>query len=198
MPVPQPQSLAQRLGRLVLAVGTLSIPLIAASDPVALAANEAKTTSGTSTSEAAAFAKKAALGDMFEIESSKLAASKSSNPNVKQFAQDMIDAHTKTTEQVKTLATQENIASELPAAMDRKHAKLLSDLNSLSGPRFDRKYMDLQISAHKDAASVFESYAAKGKNPAFKQFASDTAPVIKTHLSHAQSIAKSAKNAPTS
>lgn len=188
-----PQSLrvlSQRIGRVALTAGILSIPLIAASDPVALAANEAKTKSGTSMSEAGDFAQKAAIGDMFEIESSRLAANKSSNAAVKQFAQDMVAAHTKTTATVKSLAAQENITAELPKEMDRKHAKMLSDLKSLSGARFDRKYVELQIAAHKEAVSTFESYAANGQNAAFQKFAADTAPVIKTHLDHAQMLGK--------
>jgi putative membrane protein len=189
--VPYSQRFSQRLGRLVLTAGILSIPLIAASDPMALAASEAKTKSGTSLSEVGEFAKKAAIGDMFEIESSKLAASKSANADVKQFAQDMVTAHTKTTATVKSLATQENITAELPKEMDRTHAKMLSDLKSLSGARFDRKYVELQVAAHKEAASTFDSYAMKGQNAAFKKFAADTAPVIKTHLDHAQMLGKS-------
>ncbi len=103
----------------------------------------------------------------------------------------MVAAHTKTTATVKSLATQENITAELPKEMDRKHAKMLSDLKSLSGARFDRKYVELQVAAHKEAASTFDSYATKGQNAAFKKFAADTAPVIKTHLDHAQMLGKS-------
>jgi putative membrane protein len=188
--VPNTHDFAQKISRRLLAVGILSIPLLAATDPVVLAANEAKT-SGTGSSDAAGFAKQAAIGEMFEVESSKLAATKAANANVKQFAQDMLDAHTKTTEQVKTISDNEGIAAALPQEMDRKHAQMLSELKALTGARFDRKYIELQIAAHKDAAKLFDSYAAKGKNAAFQQFAANTAPVIKAHLDHAQALGKS-------
>lgn len=189
--MPSTHAIAQQISRRLLAVGILSIPLLAASDTVALAANEAKTKGGTGSSDAASFVKQAAIGDMFEVESGKLAATKTANANVKQFAQDMVDAHTKTTEQVKSISDNEGIAAELPKEMDRKHAQMLSELKALSGARFDRKYIELQIAAHKDAAKLFDSYATKGKNAAFQQFAADTAPVIKTHLDHAQALGKS-------
>jgi putative membrane protein len=179
-----------RCGQLALAVGMLSIPLIAAENPFAYAANEAKTKSGTSMSEAATFAKKAAIGDMFEIESSKLAASKSASAEVKKFAQEMVTAHTQTTEEVKKLATAEGFAAELPKQMDSKHSKMLSELKGLSGTKFDRKYIELQVAAHKEAAELFDTYATQGKSPAFKQFAAQTAPIIKRHLDHAQTLGK--------
>jgi putative membrane protein len=184
------QHIFQSFSRLALAVGLLSLPLIAAENPI-YAANEAKTKSGTSLSEAATFAKKAAIGDMFEIESSKLAASKSGNAEVKSFAQEMITAHTQTTEEVKKLATAEGFATELPKQMDSKHAKMLSDLKSLSGAKFDRKYVELQVAAHKEAVDLFDTYAAQGKNPSFKQFAAKTVTAIKRHLDHAQTLGKS-------
>jgi putative membrane protein len=189
--VPSTHDFAQQVSRRLLAVGILSIPLLAASDTIVLAANEAQTKSGTDSSDTASFAKQAAIGDMFEIESSKLAATKAANSNVKQFAQDMVDAHTKTAEQLKSISDNEGIAAELPTEMDRKHAQMLSELKALSGARFERKYVELQIAAHKDAVKLFDTYAAKGKNAAFKQFAADTAPVIKAHLDHVQTLGKS-------
>lgn len=189
--MPSTHDIAQQISRRLLSVGILSIPLLAASDTVVLAANETKTKSGTGMSESASFAKQAAIGDMFEIETSKLAVAKAANANVKQFAQDMIDAHTKTTEQLKAISDGEGIAAELPKEMDRKHAQMLSELKALSGARFDRRFIELQIAAHRDAVKLFDSYATKGKNAVFKQFATDLAPVIKTHLDHAQALGKS-------
>lgn len=189
--MPSTHDIAQQISRRLLAVGILSIPLLAAADPVVLAANEAKTKSGTGLSEAASFVMQAAIGDIFEIESGKLAATKAANRNVKQFAQDMVDAHTKTTEQMKSISDNEGMTADMPKEMDRKHAQMLSELKALSGARFDRKYVELQIAAHKDAVKLFDSYATKGKNAAFKQFAADTAPVIKAHLDHAQILGKS-------
>lgn len=136
------------------------------------------------------FVKEVAISDMFEIESSKLAASKSTNAEIKKFAQEMIAAHTKTTEQLKSIASTEGFVGELPKEMDQKHAKMVGELKGLSGAKFDRKYVELQVAAHKEAASLFDSYASQGKNAKLKQFAADTAPVIKTHLDHAQMLGK--------
>jgi putative membrane protein len=189
-PMIQLHRFLQRCGRLAFAIALLSIPLIAAENPFAYAANEAKTKSGTTMTEAGTFAKKAAIGDMFEIESSKLAASKSTNAEIKKFAQEMIAAHTKTTEQLKSIASSEGFVGELPKEMDQKHAKMVGELKDLSGTKFDRKYVELQVAAHKEAASLFDSYASQGKNAKLKKFAADTAPVIKTHLDHAQMLGK--------
>ena len=46
------------------------------------------------------FIQKAAMSDMYEVQAGKLAAEKGQSDAVKQFGQQMVDAHTKTTEEL--------------------------------------------------------------------------------------------------
>ena len=52
------------------------------------------------------FVYKVAISDMYEVEASKLALEKSSNSAIRQFAQEMVDDHTKTAEELKSIGAE--------------------------------------------------------------------------------------------
>ena len=132
------------------------------------------------------FVQEAAISDMFEIQSSKLASGKLSGPE-KEFADQMVADHSKTTTELMGLAKADNIA--LPSAMDSAHQKMLDKLNSLNGDDFRKQYFSDQVSAHKDAVSLFERYGKSGDN-AKLDWASTTLSTLQHHLDMAQNLYK--------
>ena len=136
------------------------------------------------------FVRKAATSDMYEVQAGQIASQKGGSDAVKQFGQHMIDAHTQTTNELKGIVKGEDIKVDLPTSLDDSHKKLIDDLNSVSGDDFDKTYADQQVEAHKQAVDLFQSYAKDGDNAAVKQFAIKTLPIIKQHLSDAQTLAK--------
>jgi putative membrane protein len=132
------------------------------------------------------FVKEAAISDMFEIETSKLAGEQSDQAT-KQFAQQMVKDHTKTTTELKGLA--QGVA-EIPATMDSSHQGKLDKLKGLKGADFTKQYRSDQVSAHKDAVSLFERYAKGGDNDKLKQWAAKTLPDLQHHLDMAQDLNK--------
>jgi putative membrane protein len=48
----------------------------------------------------------------------------------------------------------------------------------------------MQVSAHKDAVSLFERYAKSGENPKLKDWAGKTLPALQHHLEMAQNLNK--------
>ena len=63
------------------------------------------------------FAAKAADSDMFEIEAAKLAAKRSTNPEIKKFAAAMEKAHTATSAELKTAIAASGATITLPTAL---------------------------------------------------------------------------------
>ena len=59
------------------------------------------------------FVQKAAMSDMYEVQAGKLAADKGQSDAVKQFGQQMVDAHTKTTEELTGIVKTKNIKVDL-------------------------------------------------------------------------------------
>ena len=132
----------------------------------------------------------AAQSDMLEIESSKLALQKSDSAKTKTFAQKMIDDHTKTSTELKGLVSSGKVQVNAPAALDKAHQAKLDKLAKLDGKDFTKQYDAMQVSAHKDAVSLFDRYAKDGDNPDLKSFAGKTLPHLQEHLTMAQDLGK--------
>jgi putative membrane protein len=134
------------------------------------------------------FVQKAAMSDMYEVQAGKLAAEKGQSDAVKQFGQQMVDAHTKTTEELTGIVKTKSLKVDLPAKLDAKHQKLIDDLNSASAQDFDKTYAKQQVDAHQEAVNLFKKYAAQGDDADVKQFAQKTLPTIEQHLEEAKKL----------
>jgi putative membrane protein len=136
------------------------------------------------------FVKEVAISDLFEIESNKLAQDKG-NAAEKSFASQMITDHTKTSTELKGLVSSGKVKAELPAALDSSHQSKLNKLKGENGKDFSSEFDSMQVSAHKDAVSLFERYAEGGDNADLKDWAGKTLPTLKHHLEAAQNLSKS-------
>ena len=169
---------------MMLAAGALicAWSVAAQDNPAPPAPGQPKTL--TSTSPDAMFARDAAAGGMAEVEIGRLALQQASNARVKQFAQRMIDDHSKANDELKSVAVEQGI--DLPADIDAKHAAVRDRLSGLSGAAFDKAYMDAMVEDHQHVASMFETEANGGSDAAVKAFAAKTLPTIREHLTMAR------------
>jgi putative membrane protein len=99
----------------------------------------------------------AAQSDQNEIALSKAAQDKATNPDVKAFADKMVDKHTKMTESMKPFADKWGLTP--PMGPDADHQKELDKLNGLSGKDFDKEYIDQMVSDHAKALTAFTKEA---------------------------------------
>jgi len=135
------------------------------------------------------FVKTAGIAGMFEIESSKIAQTKSKNSDVKSFADRMITDHTKAAEELKAAAQAGGNKYEVPTALDPDHQKMIDELNTADESKFDAAYVRMQLRGHKDAVALFDSYSQQGDDPNLKSFAAKTLPTLKEHLDMVSRIA---------
>jgi len=136
--------------------------------------------------------KRFAEANLAEIEAGKLAAQKATNADVKKFAQQMVDDHGKQLQELRTLAQAKKI--ELPSAADAKHKRALEKLQTLSGADFDRRYMRMQVAAHRKAGKLAERTAKDAADAELKVAAQKAAPEIQQHLKRAEELAASARS----
>ena len=155
---------------------------------------------------------------MAEVELARLAKDHAASAEVKQFAQMMIDDHTKAGDQLKQIASQYSITPE--SKTDDKHQDLVNKLSKLNGADFDKQYMDAMVDDHQDAVSDLRSRVNEnrslsdritGKNPessaavtpekadnhfdaAVNEWAANTLPTIERHLDRAKQIQDSLDN----
>jgi putative membrane protein len=135
----------------------------------------------------AAFLKTAAKRQQSEIQLSQLAAERSESEQVKQFAQRMVQDHTKAHQEISKLA--ETLGITLSASSDEGSHKETGNLSSLSGAAFDRAYLKREMADHKKNLSQFAAKSKTLKNPHVREWASATLPVLKEHLSLVKGLA---------
>jgi len=164
-----------------------------ASNPLPGTANtQSSTTSATNLSGPDAdFVNKAAQGGLAEVQLGQMVAQKAQNQAVKDFAQRMVDDHSKANDQLKQLASQKGIT--LPADVDSSDKQFQDQLSSASGAKFDKMYMDHMVQDHKKDVSEFQSEATKAADPDVKNFAQQTLPTLQDHLQQAQTTDKQLK-----
>jgi len=140
-------------------------------------------------SEARGFLTDAAESGHLEIAGSKMALEKSQNADVKQFAQKMIDDHTKVGQQLEALAKSKGFEPPKdPSMMQTAKLKALG----LRDEGFDKAYADeIGVDAHEDAVKLFEKASKEVKDPEVKQFAIETLPSLQQHLQAAKTLQQS-------
>lgn len=135
------------------------------------------------------FVTEAAQSDMFEMQSSKMALN-SADAATKDFARKMIDDHTKTTAELKAAVGRGEAHATLPTAMSSSQQSMIAKLTDLRGTDFDKQYHSDQVSAHKDAVSLFQRYGKDGADAGLKSWAARTVPALEHHLEMAQNLNK--------
>lgn len=138
------------------------------------------------------FLKKAAAGGMSEVAMGKLALEKSSNDDVKKFAQKMVDDHTAMGQDVETVAKGMNV--NLPNGLMGADKKEYAKLQTLSGAAFDKEYMAYMLKDHKKDLTDFKSENASTQNPQVKDLTSKGATIIQGHLEMAEKVSGEVKS----
>jgi putative membrane protein len=134
------------------------------------------------------FVKKALQGSMAEVQLGQLTLQKSNNDQVKQFAQRMIDDHTKLGDQMKPVAQQLGVSD--PNGVSKKDKATMAKLQALSGPAYDEAYIRDMVKDHKQDLSDFQTEVSSGQDQTVKDAANQGSKVIAQHLQMIQQIAK--------
>lgn len=136
-----------------------------------------------------------AQANMAEIATGKLALAKASNPEIKAYAQRMVDEHGKTLAEVQALAQAKGV--ELPKELNVKFKAKGAMLEALTGDIFDRTYM--KQSGRRDHRVTHEQLRDnmdKIKDPDIKALAMKMRPIVEQHLLAADElIARTARGA---
>ena len=135
------------------------------------------------------------MGAMTNVELAKMAVQKAASPEVKQYGQKVVDEQTKANQQLKEVATKENIS--VPDALDTKQQSRIDKLSKLSGPNFDKAYLKNQLKDEESQVRDFTDEAKGGTDPAIKSFASSALPSLQQQVEMAKNLNKSVKKSKT-
>lgn len=133
----------------------------------------------------AQFLVNAAEINLLEIRLSELALEKGTLKEVKDLAKEMSDAHTKSLTELNNMASLKmiSIPTELSKEGQDAHQKLMDK----SANDFDKEYCDMMVSGHKEAIDKFEKASKECADSEIRQWATNTLPVLRAHLNHAES-----------
>jgi putative membrane protein len=140
--------------------------------------------------EGLAFVKNGIEGGLTEIKASGLAITNSSNPRVLSLAKMMINDHTQAGNELKKIETDQAIMEK--DAISTEHEEKIHDLSSLTGPAFDKAYVQMMVDDHEKAVELFAG-ATRNNAPEIKNFASKTLPTIQMHLDSSKAVLVSLK-----
>jgi putative membrane protein len=125
------------------------------------------------------FLKNAAAANIFEISSARLAAQKSQDPFVLEFAKEMIADHMSSLEEVKQIADKKGVSLPQNLPWSLQHA--MDHLMNQSGATFDAAYENAQRYGHEDASRLFKSEIENGRDEDVKAYAVKTLPTVTMH-----------------
>lgn len=133
----------------------------------------------------ATFVATAAEDGMTEVALAKVAESKSSNPDIKQFAQKMIHDHGQADTQLAQIAKTKGLT--VPTQLDARHRAMVTAMSNKSGTAFDAAYSAHMAKAHAKAVALFQS-AAQSSDADLAAFASKTLPTLQEHQQMANTL----------
>jgi putative membrane protein len=134
-----------------------------------------------------AFVTKAAAGNLYEIEASKLADSRASDPQIKALAQALVRDHSQALAELKSIAASHNYP--LPEQLTDDKRAIVQRLKSMSGKEFDQAYrQQVGIRDHGADIKLFERASRATRVPDLKAWIDKTLPTLKSHLKHASTI----------
>ncbi len=168
---------------------TLSSSAALAQQPAGQAGQPASRTDATEKSEvrgagSQAFVREAAMGGLAEVRLGQLASQKAGSADVKQFAQRMVNDHSKANDELKAIAQRKNIS--VPTTLAGEHQAVHDRLEKLSGAAFDRAYMDAMRDDHRKDLTAFRAQSQSGDDAEVKAFAAKTLPTLEAHLKLAE------------
>lgn len=135
----------------------------------------------------ASMLKSIAEANIAEIETGKIALEKSSNGDIKKFAQMMVDDHSTGLADAKTLASAKGV--DLPDSPNVKHKAVAMEFKALSGNIFDSRYVkQAGVGDHEATEKLLKKTQADAKDADLKALATKMLPVVQGHLKHARGM----------
>jgi putative membrane protein len=120
----------------------------------------------------------ATLDSLAEIELGRIALTKSSDPEIRHFAQRMVTDHSKAREEIASLARAKGL--DIPADLDAEHRTIIANIAREEDAAFDRAYCEHMVMKHTKAMALFES-ATKASDADLAAFAKQKLPTLEQH-----------------
>ena len=170
-------------GTMALALGTPALAQVMPAPTGMMSSTDVGVSPMTGVS-ATDYVKMAADADMYEIASSRVALSKTRNPQIKSMAQELIDDHKMTTKALMgALSNKDRTIAPPSMMMSADNDAKVTLLRHTPKKSFDDIYLRQQLQAHQQAWALHKGYATDGTDASLQQVAASAVPVVEKHLS---------------
>jgi putative membrane protein len=116
----------------------------------------------------------------------RMAEEKSQNNDVRAFGRLLSLDSNAALDQLVGIMEKYGISQPKTLPEERKDA--FKEIKGLSGPAFDREYLDLMVQGHEKAIAVFQQQATVVQNKDLKKYIEDQIQVLQTRLSKAKEL----------
>jgi putative membrane protein len=134
----------------------------------------------------------AVTADTVDIDAAKLAAQKTSNRAVKEFAETMVRDHTAVNVKATALAKKLGVTpqqSDTSRSLKADGDKKMAELKTLTGAEFDKAYIDNEVSYHEAVLGVLDkTLIPNTRNAELKMLLESARPIFVSHLAHAKQL----------
>ena len=184
--------MASKMMLTVILCAAVTVGIAATREPSATTMDRSGTsgmTSETGKLSTSDFVTKIGASDMYEIEAARIALTKTTNPEVRAYAELMQRDHSQSASEMKTaISTSGQTNLQPPATLPPEKQSKLDNLRNKSVAEFDRAYIEEQIRSHQTALNLLQNYSQSGDVSQLKSFAATTVPTVQQHLQKAQSL----------
>jgi putative membrane protein len=132
------------------------------------------------------------VADTVDVDYGKLAAKKTSNQAVKEFAETMVRDHTAVNDKAVALAKKLGVTpaeSDASKSIKSDGKKELAKLKGLKGTEFDKAYVDNEVSYHEAVIGLLDkTLIPSTRNAELKSLLESGRPIFAAHLEHAKKL----------
>jgi putative membrane protein len=168
------------------------------------------------------FLKNALEANTAEIEFGKIAQNKTQNPEVREFANMLVQDHSQAIERIRnTMNNGTNDQTSGQVQLSPEHQQTVTKLSKLSGAAFDREFINVVVQDHRKDVRMFEQKAGATTDTAndagivrekpaddlsttepgdvtagaanAQSLAKDLLPTLRNHLNHAEQLQRTIK-----
>ena len=133
------------------------------------------------------FMRKAAGGNLAEVQLAQLALKNGESAQVKEFAQKMIDDHGLANKQLEQIAQDKGVLNFKPT-LSAEDTALYAQMGSMKGSAFDTAYIKHAVSDHETDVKDYKTEQKKLKDTDLKAYDEKTLPIIEDHLKMAKEL----------
>jgi putative membrane protein len=134
----------------------------------------------TATPADRAFVAKVSQGGMFEVAAGKLAETRGSTQDVRDFATAEVHDHMLVGAKLKAISSSEGVT--FPETPNAEFSAKMATLKGLSGAAFDDAYMSDMAALHDADGAAFLKESAEGGSAAYRAFGAETHRIVQRHI----------------